>query len=279
MTWRTTRLLPDFPTLTRLAAVCDELGCRQRIELTAEGGAGLVKTLVRAQGWVLSPYTRGSIAYCPEHRKIPMFRLAEAKEEHEYRWAGTPYAHAYPANLYELWTIKENDVSTNDVPGHKPENHDQLAMGSWAKHEDGSLIFVQSVENKRVVYMLFDMSRMPPRRWQGAMDETKFKRHFSWDPKKARTDPTHFKWTWHDKTPFPWDDVMEEIDEEPMVKTAGEIQSAAERVAEALGLRAEEVKREDIAHRGEQTRPGTAAGTEIMQRLRRALDAFFEDPR
>lgn len=240
MTWETRRV---DGRRVRCAARCDELGCENETTVTVSGGAGEAKKIMRKDwGWVLCPRVRGAVAYCSTHRKVP-------------------------------------NMSTNDVPGHRAENADQLAMGSWAEHEDGSLIFVQSVENKRVIYMLFDMRRMPPRRWQGAMDETKFKQHFSWDPKKAKKDPTHFKWTWHDKKPFPWDNVMEEIDEEPLVQTEDEIKSAAERVAEALGLRAEAVRRADIEHQAEQVRPGTAAGTEIMQRLRRALDAFFEEPR
>lgn len=49
-------------------------------------------------------------------------------------------------------------MSTNDVPGANPKNADVLAMGCWAEHEDGSLIFVESVEGGTVVYSIFDIA-------------------------------------------------------------------------------------------------------------------------
>lgn len=93
-------------------------------------------------------------------------------------------------------------MSTNDVPGAKPENHDELAMGCWAEHADGSLILVESTEGGRVIYSIFDMSKDPITEYRDAMAEGAFKKVFSWKPESED------KWTWHDKTPFPWERVI-----------------------------------------------------------------------
>src|SRR5437762_12981828 len=92
-------------------------------------------------------------------------------------------------------------MSTRDVPGYRAENHDELAMGCWAEHEDGSMIFVESTEGGRVIYSIFDMEKQPITEYRDAMAEGAFKRQFSYD---GKSDP----WTWHDKTPFPWDRII-----------------------------------------------------------------------
>lgn len=106
-------------------------------------------------------------------------------------------------------------MSTNDVPGHKASNNDVLAMGSWAESKDGSLIFVESVENGRVIYSMFDTRHTPVLEYRDAMPESDFKPAFSWKAdrsglkdKKASGVPADILWTWHDKTPFPWDRVI-----------------------------------------------------------------------
>jgi len=95
-------------------------------------------------------------------------------------------------------------MSTEDVPGYKPENRDTLAMGAWAEHEDGSLILVESTEGGRVIYSIFDMVK-PVIEFRDAMAEGAFKRKFSWRSGDALTAD---RWTWHDKTPFPWDRII-----------------------------------------------------------------------
>lgn len=92
-------------------------------------------------------------------------------------------------------------MSTDDVPGYKPEHRDELAMGCWAEHADGSLIVVESTEGGRVVYSIFDTSLKPVTEFRDAMAEGAFKTQYSWKGKGDR-------WTWHDKTPFPWDRVI-----------------------------------------------------------------------
>lgn len=139
-------------------------------------------------------------------------------------------------------------MSTNDVPGANPNNGDVLAMGCWAEHDDGSLIFVESTETGRVIYSIFDMAKSPPIEYRDAMPESNFKKSFSWNSKNKKSE----KWTWHDKTPFPWDRIIKAgISDGGRVATAEHILSAAERVAESLKLRGAEVSR-DLRYRGEQ---------------------------
>lgn len=95
-------------------------------------------------------------------------------------------------------------MSTPDVPGANPRNSDALHTGCWAEsaNDDGSYILVEGFENGRVVYELFDTSKTPPVAYRDAMPESRFKRQFSWDGKGV-------KWTWHDKTEFPWDVIIQ----------------------------------------------------------------------
>ncbi len=95
-------------------------------------------------------------------------------------------------------------MATHDVPGAVGVHNDELGMGCWAEHEDGSLIFVQSTEGGRVVYQMFDLSVDPITEYRDAMPEKGFKEFFSWNPKKKDS----IKWKWHDKTPFPWERVI-----------------------------------------------------------------------
>src|SRR6267142_1681110 len=100
-------------------------------------------------------------------------------------------------------------MSTYDVPGARSSNHDELAMGCWAEHDDGSLIFVESTEGSRVVYSIFDMAKDPVVEYRDAMPEVSFKRTFSWqEGDNGNRALGKEKWLWHDKTPFPWDKVI-----------------------------------------------------------------------
>lgn len=119
-------------------------------------------------------------------------------------------------------------MSHHEVPGHKPENRDQLATGCWSEHADGSLIFVESTEGGRVVYSIFDMAKVPIVEYRDAMAEGGFKTTFSWNPasKKAQE-----KWVWHDKTAFPWDRIIKEGGKDGVKHASAEDQlNAAERV-------------------------------------------------
>jgi hypothetical protein len=137
-------------------------------------------------------------------------------------------------------------MSTEDVPGYKPENRDRLAMGCWAEHEDGSLIFVEAVEGGRAVYVIFDTSRRPVIQYRDAMAEGAFKKQFSWTPEKSRAKDD--AWTWHDKTPFPWDRVIKEGARDGTSHAdVEEFMTEAERVGESRRARRRRIEVEDEA--------------------------------
>lgn len=155
-------------------------------------------------------------------------------------------------------------MSTSDVPGFNPDNADTLAMGAWAQHDDGSLILVESNEANRVIYSVFDMSRDPPMEYRDSMPETSFKTTYSFDA--ANRKPLNEKWTWHDKTPFPWDRIIKSgipdgsrmPSAEHVLNAAERIaanrkrhreNTAAERVAAELHLQGEEIDRGNFDHR------------------------------
>lgn len=129
-------------------------------------------------------------------------------------------------------------MSTTDVPGAKDYNRDELGIGCWAEHKDGSMILVEGAEDKSVVYSIFDMAEDPPVEYRDCMKEKGFKKQFSFDDKKKDS----IKWTWHDKTPFPWDRVMENFKSGQKSICAVQTLSAAGRVADSLNLRAQELR-------------------------------------
>ncbi|MDO8683952.1 MAG: hypothetical protein Q7N50_10780 [Armatimonadota bacterium] len=166
-------------------------------------------------------------------------------------------------------------MSTNDVPGANPSNCDVLAMGSWAEHADGSLILVENTESGRVIYSIFDMAKEPPIEYRDAMPEVSFKTTFSWDPNGKKT--LNEKWTWHDKTPFPWNRIIQigvkdgarlpsaqhTLNAAERVMESRERHStAAERVARGLKIQGEELDRDNIDHRADQ----------IMRRVEKMWD-------
>jgi len=160
-------------------------------------------------------------------------------------------------------------MSTQDVPGANVANKDELAAGCWAEHEDGSLLFVKGTENGQVVYELYDVSADPVMNYQDAMRESAFKTKFSFPPIGMSAE----KWTWHDKTPFPWDRVMKFMSSPaPRHSDVHDQLSAAARVAESLRLKGKELKEDAVEHMTERT---AKRGVAIMERLQRALDAFM----
>ncbi len=162
-------------------------------------------------------------------------------------------------------------MSTNDVPGANPRNGDELAMGCWAEHDDGSLIFVESTEVSRVIYSMFDMSKEPPIEYRDAMPEASFKKTFSWDPKSTKSE----KWVWHDKTPFPWDRIIKNgFPDGGRLASADDVMTAAERVAESLRIRGANIARDRFQHRAEQEVPQPQAAdafSVILDKVGRAL--------
>jgi hypothetical protein len=137
---------------------------------------------------------------------------------------------------------RRRTISTNDVPGNKPENRDQLATGSWAEHDDGSLIFVKSTEGGRVIYEIFDLSKTPVIQYTDAMKTGAFMKQFSWSPADGKTKD---KWTWHDKTVFPWDKVIK----------AGAADGTSFAHADDQITAAERVRQSREIHRGSEVDP------------------------
>ncbi len=132
-------------------------------------------------------------------------------------------------------------MATQDCPGYNPVNNDVLAMGAWAENADNSLIFVESTEGGRVIFSVFDPNQDPILEYRHAMMEADFKKKFSWKSGEGITDD---HWTWHDKTPFDWDRVIKQGAKPGLKYTSAEEQiTAAQRVAEALQLKAQTVGR------------------------------------
>lgn len=131
-------------------------------------------------------------------------------------------------------------MSTPDVPGAVPANQDQLRMGCWAEADKGqSLIFVKSTEDDRVIYDIYDLSHEPVVTFPDAMQLDDFKKHFSFDPTQLNQRAlSSIRWTWHDKTLFPWAKVMKQgardtahyADVEEQLKEARRIEEARKRV-------------------------------------------------
>lgn len=161
-------------------------------------------------------------------------------------------------------------MSTNDVPGANSANKDELASGCWAEHEDRSLLFVKGTEQQQVVYELYDLAQDPPVYYQDAMREYEFKSSFSFPPVGQSAE----KWTWHDKTPFPWSSVMSTFDKpRPVHADVHDQLTAAARVARSLQLRGQAVATENVEHMADREMPLTQG---IVGRLKKALDAFVE---
>lgn len=150
-------------------------------------------------------------------------------------------------------------MSTHDVPGARPENGDTLAMGCWAEHDDGSLIFVESTEADKVIYSIFDMAVDPPVEYRDAMPIKEFERKFSWTLATTRKGKDKAeKWTWHDKTPFPWDRIIQAgARDGARHASAGALISAASRVAQSLRLRGRQVEPGEFEHMSPKQRAET----------------------
>jgi hypothetical protein len=161
-------------------------------------------------------------------------------------------------------------MSTNDVPGYNPANHDQLAAMCWAEHDDGSLILVLSTEGDRVVYEMFDPNN-PEYSYRDAMTEKDFKKAFSW---KSGESVCQEKWTWRDKTPFDFNRVMKAGVKPGLRYVSADVQiSAAARVAESLKLRARAITDGEYSHLVEKR------VKKVEKALRKLQDAVESCPR
>jgi hypothetical protein len=165
-------------------------------------------------------------------------------------------------------------MSTPDVPGANPANKDKLSRGCWAEHEDGSLIYVKDIdENERVIFEVYDLSNKDnPVYYPYALGKKDFEDKFSYDPKKVGT--LNLKWTWHDRTPMPWDKVMKVIQSPvPVDADVHRTLSAAARVAESLRTVVAQVLTPDHiqAEQGIVQKPAGKVAKTIAERLRNAV--------
>lgn len=156
-------------------------------------------------------------------------------------------------------------MSTIDIPGSNPANGDQLHIGCWAEHADGSRLFIEGMEGGLVTYSMFDMSRQPVVEYRDRMVEAEFRQRFA--PSGGLV------WTWHDKTPFPWNDVIQAGAQSGVRMASAQDQlTLARQVAESLNLRARETLTPELEARQkaftqlEQQHPHAAA----------ALQAFLD---
>ena len=162
-------------------------------------------------------------------------------------------------------------MSTLDVPGFNPANNDVLAAGCWAEHDDGSLIYVKGTEGGQVVYEIYDTAQDPPVFYQDAMLDVEFKKQFSWVPGDLQSKD---KWLWHDKTPFDWGRVMKLFnDPVPQHADVRDQLTAAERVAESLKLRRQQLNKSDVESKMDVI---TKKGKSILNRIMKAVEAFNE---
>lgn len=162
-------------------------------------------------------------------------------------------------------------MATQDCPGANPANADQLKSGCWAEHEDGSLIYVKGTESGQIVYEIYDLAQEPPVYYNDAMREDDFKKAFSFPPVGTSKE----KWTWHDKTPMPWNRVMRTFGKpKPEHADVHDTLSAAARVAESLRLRGQKLAESDVVN--QVATEGQKAAVSIYQRFKRAFDAFME---
>lgn len=166
-------------------------------------------------------------------------------------------------------------MATKAVPGADKKNFDQLAVGCWAEDDEaqdvqtsgGSLLFVAGFENGQVVYQMYDLDN--GMFYSDAMVERDFKDFFSVPP----IGKSKVKWTWHDKTAFPWDRVMKRF-QRPVPQHADVLDhlSSAERVARDLNLRGRTLREDDVSHQVEDDRTrGMAIISSIAESLGRAF--------
>lgn len=158
-------------------------------------------------------------------------------------------------------------MSTNDVPGARKSNRDELGSGCWAEHADGSLIFVEGAENGRCVYSVFDFTDPDnPIEYRDAMKEKDFKKAYSWKPGSTKD-----KWTWHDKTAFPWEKVIEMGAKDGVrYPSADRLLSAAARVAKSRDLKGDLVVVDK--HKHKVSKSTEKAAHAIVKGLQKAIE-------
>ena len=93
-------------------------------------------------------------------------------------------------------------------------------------------VFVESTEASKVVFSIFDLAIDPPVEYRDSMIQHVFERVFGYPSDTGQ------KWTWHDKTPFPWEKIIDHLPDGPRPASASQQMSTARRVT-PRGLPAE----------------------------------------
>lgn len=132
-------------------------------------------------------------------------------------------------------------MSTPFVPGANPANRDKLSIGNWAEADEGnSLVLVEGLDTdgqkNRVVYTLFDLRQ--------GQEYRSYKKRSEFDKRFSKSG-----WTWHDKTPFPWQKIADagvrHPNAEPPEKAAeAQPPSKAEQTAREEGATPEPLREE-----------------------------------
>lgn len=167
-------------------------------------------------------------------------------------------------------------MATHDVPGANSANKDELRALCWAEHKDGSLLFVKSVENGRVIYEIYDVASNPITQYTDALPEEGFKKEFTWDPTGNKAKKTNEQWLWHDKTGFPWDKVIKGGAKDGIHYASAEDQlSAAARVALSLALKnKKDFDPDQYKHLMDSV---TTSGHSIIDRIQSAIETLPTD--
>ena len=158
-------------------------------------------------------------------------------------------------------------MATCDVPGSNPANNDNLHPGCWAEADDGSLIFIEGISESenRVIYSVFDLTdKNNPIEFRDAMPKNGFESHFKW--KNNKTD----MWTWHDKTLFPWEKIIDFFPDGQKSPSINQTLSAAKRLAESRSLLSNKVDKKDYQHKTNQVISETS--NKIIDKIQRAIN-------
>jgi len=156
-------------------------------------------------------------------------------------------------------------MSTQDVPGFGCAVRDELAIGVWGEHPDGSLILIEGVEQGRVVFSMFDMEPTPPIEYRDSLPEDQFKRQFSFSSSDSIVKDG---WQWHDKTQFPWNKIMDNFPDGTRFPSADVIMNEAQRLARVRSLKGGVVKRENYEH---MIKKVGRKGNIIVDKIQRAI--------
>lgn len=165
-------------------------------------------------------------------------------------------------------------MSTEQVPGSNVENHDELHVGCWAEHKDGSMILVEGVtDDGVVVFSMFDFSdKKNPIEYRSSMPINGFNKSFSYNADDDRS--KKIIWTWHDKTLFPWDRVMSSLKDGVKDISADKTISAATRLIESLGTKISGKPLTKMRAKDLQKYVKPSLASNVLQRIQKAISGL-----